>query len=602
MQVGGSPGLRGEDGRRFEKLLDREREGELLCNGPRGEAGWICDFLSGDGEPALGEEGRKPRGDEGTILSGDEISGEVCRHSPRGEPGVSFSGDGISSGDDGRNPLVAAAGCIYAFSLLPCCAHTTSVGRSATPSDNLAAGVMVARPPCSPASNVRLCSCSPVPGVPDGPKAAPKKVRLRLRSVVLFLLGSSTTAAATSPPSSSFLDYIRGFFGASTSLSSSPALRSQHSRLGRHNIASHNQMKMRQKEQDHDQMAPSSSFTEHRKPSKATPLPSTPPLSAPAATVLRFPPGSLSHTWLHGLCPRTKAVAQTLARLKQNLSASPRGLVLDVGAFDGKDALAYAKAGYEVVSFEPSPSKAARIRSTFARASSQVAARITFHAMAVGDGEAAGKNITFWIVNGGQQQDQIAKPTWTGADKTSLVPVEVPVTTLDAAVDSLASSSASHSSPATLRRRVFFAKIDAQGYDGHVLLGTRRLIEEVRLDVVQVEVSPNLAPEGLEQGTAIYARSVSLLESHGFACYDCEESTTPVGWAKRERSRDATRRFTDLATVGRCDRNRTGDGLALACWTNLVCAHPSFMNRLRCTPCPHGKCAGGSRCTLFSMP
>ena len=107
MQVGGSPGLRGEDGRRFEKLLDREREGELLCNGdeergPRGDAGWICDFLSGDGEPALGEEGRKPRGDEGTILSGDEISGEVCRHSPRGEPGVSFSGDGISSGDDGR--------------------------------------------------------------------------------------------------------------------------------------------------------------------------------------------------------------------------------------------------------------------------------------------------------------------------------------------------------------------------------------------------------------------------------------------------------------------------------------------------------------------
>ena len=43
------------------------------------------------------------------------------------------------------------------------------------------------------------------------------------------------------------------------------------------------------------------------------------------------------------------------------------GLILDVGAYDGRDAISYAKAGHNVLSFEPVPSKHSKIEANIMR-------------------------------------------------------------------------------------------------------------------------------------------------------------------------------------------------------------------------------------------
>lgn len=53
-------------------------------------------------------------------------------------------------------------------------------------------------------------------------------------------------------------------------------------------------------------------------------------------------------------------------------SLSP-GLVLDIGALNGEDAVLYARAGHEVISFEAVPTKAETIRKTIEAAGEDVA-------------------------------------------------------------------------------------------------------------------------------------------------------------------------------------------------------------------------------------
>ena len=60
--------------------------------------------------------------------------------------------------------------------------------------------------------------------------------------------------------------------------------------------------------------------------------------------VVRQPPRKLAH-----FCPRMKKVAVGLAALRNDLGGP--GLVLDVGAFDGTNAISYARAGHRVMSY-----------------------------------------------------------------------------------------------------------------------------------------------------------------------------------------------------------------------------------------------------------
>lgn len=64
-------------------------------------------------------------------------------------------------------------------------------------------------------------------------------------------------------------------------------------------------------------------------------------------------------------CPG--GTGQFEANLLQQLGKVKPGLVLDIGAYDGRDAISYAKAGHNVLSFEPVPSKHSKIEANIMR-------------------------------------------------------------------------------------------------------------------------------------------------------------------------------------------------------------------------------------------
>ena len=76
---------------------------------------------------------------------------------------------------------------------------------------------------------------------------------------------------------------------------------------------------------------------------------------------------------LPSFCPR-----QSPHRLPLPLWASPPALVVDVGAHDGRDAVAFTMPGHRVLAFEPSPRKAAQV-CHYQSTSSPVAAHYAAH-------------------------------------------------------------------------------------------------------------------------------------------------------------------------------------------------------------------------------
>lgn len=241
------------------------------------------------------------------------------------------------------------------------------------------------------------------------------------------------------------------------------------------------------------------------------------------------------------------------------LAKQPPGLVLDVGAFDGADAVNYASAGHSVISFEPTPSKRRSIIERIRR--SGLGANITFVPKAVSN---VSGTIKFASHKGTAQVDQIDPPWLSAATNLSASlhihpsqfrSISVPVTTLDEAAGD---------------GPVLFVKIDTQGHDGLVVMGARRLISERRVRFLSMEVSPKLtnAPGG-------YVESVRLLEANGYSCMDCTKNWAPhptyysvrqVDWGRARLKMTVEERLEQLANRTPCDRMVTG------CWTNLMCS------------------------------
>lgn len=199
-------------------------------------------------------------------------------------------------------------------------------------------------------------------------------------------------------------------------------------------------------------------------------------------------------------CPG--GAGQLEASLIQSLERLNPGLVLDVGAYDGRDAIAYAKAGHNVLSFEPVPSKHRVIEQNFKK--SGYDSSIKLYKIALSNYSGSTNFFTNrplrrkdkWVEGDfGSEQDSMWVP-WDGAKGIS-----VPVDTLDNIVG---------------MQKVLHAKIDAQGHDAVVLEGAKRLLSNGLVSTFSFEISPKLTPD-----PDSYIRLLDMLSKYQYQCYDC---------------------------------------------------------------------------------
>jgi len=89
----------------------------------------------------------------------------------------------------------------------------------------------------------------------------------------------------------------------------------------------------------------------------------------------------------------------------------PGQLVIDVGAYDGQEAIQYARAGHKVLSFEPTPSKAIKIKQALADAG--VEDSVDFYSYAISDKSGTAPFVVNvgvhmengqWVVNEGESK------------------------------------------------------------------------------------------------------------------------------------------------------------------------------------------------------
>ena len=244
-------------------------------------------------------------------------------------------------------------------------------------------------------------------------------------------------------------------------------------------------------------------------------------------------------------------------------SHKPNQLVIDVGAFDGEDTIAYASSGHRVLSCEPSPSKSARIRARIAR--SGFAESITFVSAALADFNGTSDFVVSipyfasdrkFLRSGsdaygaeafGSEQDGFAVPWSKNASQAKTI--QVPVRRLDDFVAPL--------------ENVLLLKVDAQGFDLGVLRGAAALLRARRVAVVVAELPVQLMPEKERTALALF----DLMHGHGYRCARCDYAMNGDSAARFEGiTRDVEEYVRAIGAVEMVHRNAQHGG-----WDNIVC-------------------------------
>jgi FkbM family methyltransferase len=233
--------------------------------------------------------------------------------------------------------------------------------------------------------------------------------------------------------------------------------------------------------------------------------------------------------------------------LLESLAGVSPGLTLDIGAFNGGDAIAYAAAGHRVHSFEPVPNKAEAITKLFA--ANVNAQRLTMNQVALANNSG---EIQFTVNPGvGSLLDGIQTSNQAAIPGSKLVSVRV--STLDNELEKL--------EPNT--EEIVFMKIDAQGHDGEVILGAKKLLAKHRIARLAFEVTPALS------SVATYVEAFTFLHNVGYKCFDCgcQRNNNQRFWPN---GINAPMQWTDLVQALNDDKFQFR-GAHLGGWTNVVC-------------------------------
>jgi hypothetical protein len=107
-------------------------------------------------------------------------------------------------------------------------------------------------------------------------------------------------------------------------------------------------------------------------------------------------------------------------------------------------------------------------------------------------------------------------------------------------------------------------KIDAQGNDAVVLNGTKRMIREKRIGIIQFEVAPSLVGDGGKK----YVQMVQFLAQNNYLCYDCNFEMI----LRKENGLLFTQHMGISARISQLLEGKfTFKGANHGQWTNFVC-------------------------------
>ena len=225
--------------------------------------------------------------------------------------------------------------------------------------------------------------------------------------------------------------------------------------------------------------------------------------------------GSAAGSELLGWCPdEGQKLRRHLLAMREK---DPSGVIIDVGSFDGSDAINFAQSSrHRVWTFEPAPTKHAGIRNHLR--DKGVAENVTLFPMALSNRSGVAQFELMpptgprgrAFVGGGSNALGSAQDLLIQDDRPKGLPtreskrvVEVPICQLDALLPP--------------PHRVSYLKIDAQGFDTLVLRGAAELLAQRRISALAFEFTPFLMP-----GRSAEARSaLEWLESLGYACVPC---------------------------------------------------------------------------------
>ena len=211
--------------------------------------------------------------------------------------------------------------------------------------------------------------------------------------------------------------------------------------------------------------------------------------------------------------------------LTARLKASPAGLVVDVGAFDGGDTIRFAtNGGHRVWTFEPAPTKVGPIKQRFI--DEGIDSRVTLHNVALSNASGTASfrmyKMTYKPTQKklyGKFERMMSKSVGSAFDTLNVdqkgVPradsemVQVPVSTLD-------------SFDPDGKAEVLFMKVDAQGYDYRVLRGAEKMLRSQRIRGLVFEYCPHCMPTAhTPLGKTEAREALHWLTRVGYSCAPC---------------------------------------------------------------------------------
>ena len=174
-----------------------------------------------------------------------------------------------------------------------------------------------------------------------------------------------------------------------------------------------------------------------------------------------------------------------------------QAVVVEVGGYHGEELAMFKGLVRKLYTYEPSPAKAAQIRSAIA--SNGMSDVVVFRPVAASDhvGEAS-----FFVPSAeGTQQDSLGDISFLDASRRSIT---VPLVRLDDEI----------------HERVHLLKIDTQGHEMGVVKGAEGIIKKYGIDMIHAEFSP-----GLMRGHGVKPEDfLEYMFQLGYTCFYCTEA------------------------------------------------------------------------------